>query len=137
MADTRMTLSIPEDGDALEQTLEKVDELAETHDWPSASAYRIRLAIEEIVLNVIKYGVADGGQIDIDISPGPDAVSVRISDNGKAFDPTHDPNVPDTGAELQERPIGGLGVFLVGRVMDEFHYVREQDLNVVTLIKKL
>ena len=137
MADTRLTLSIPEDEDALEQTLEKVDDLAEAHDWPAASAYQIRLAIEEIVLNVIKYGVVGGGQIDIDISPGPDAVSVRISDNGKAFDPTHDSEVPDTDAELHDRPIGGLGVFLVGRAMDEFHYVREQDLNVVTLIKKL
>ena len=137
MADTRLTLSIPEDEDALEQTLDRVDELAETHDWPPASAYQIRLAIEEIVLNVIKYGVVGGGRIDIDIAPAPDAVSVRISDNGKAFDPTHDPVAPDTDAELQDRPIGGLGVFLVGRVMDEFHYVREQDLNVVTLIKKL
>lgn len=137
MADTRLTLSIPEDEDALEQTLEKVDELAETHGWPQASAYQIRLAIEEIVLNVIKYGVVGGGQIDIDISPGPDAVSVRISDNGKAFDPTHDSEAPDTDAQLQDRPIGGLGVFLVGRVMDEFHYVREQGLNVVTLIKRL
>lgn len=137
MADTRLTLSIPEDEDALEQTLGKVDELAEAHDWPATAAYQIRLAIEEIVLNVIKYGVVGGGQIDIDISTGQDAVSVRISDNGKAFDPTHDSEVPDTDAELHDRPIGGLGVFLVGRVMDEFHYVREQDLNVVTLIKKL
>ena len=137
MADTRLTLSIPEDEDALEQTLDKVDELAEANDWPPASAYQIRLAIEEIVLNVIKYGVVGGGRIDIDISPGPETVSVRIADNGKAFDPTHDSETPDTHAELHDRPIGGLGVFLVGRVMDEFHYVREEDLNVVTLIKKL
>lgn len=137
MAETRLTLSIPEDEDALEQTLDKVDELAEENDWPMASAYQIRLAIEEIVLNVIKYGVVDGGRIDIDISPGPETVSVRIADNGKAFDPTHDSETPDTDAQLQDRPIGGLGVFLVGRVMDEFHYVREKDLNVVTLIKKL
>ena len=86
---------------------------------------------------MIKYGVVGGGRIDIDISPGPETVSVRIADNGKAFDPTHDSETPDTHAELQDRPIGGLGVFLVGRVMDEFHYVREEDLNVVTLIKKL
>ena len=137
MADTRFTLSIPEDEDALGQTLDKVDELAEVHDWPPASTYQIRLAIEEIVLNVIKYGVVGGGQIDIEISPGPDAVSVRISDNGKAFDPTRDSEVPDTDAELRDRPIGGLGVYLVGRVMDEFHYVRECNLNVVTLVKRL
>ena len=137
MADTRLTLSSPEDEHALEQTLDTVDELAEANDWPAAAAFQIRLAIEEIVLNVIKYGVVGGGRIDIDFSPGPDQVSVRIADNGKAFDPTNDPLAPDTDAELQDRAIGGLGVFLVRRVMDDFHYVREQDRNVVTLTKRL
>lgn len=138
MADTRLTLHLPEDQDALDQVFEAMDRVAEDDDWPVAPAYQVRLALEELVLNVINYGF-DGseGRIDIDISSKPGAVTIGISDNGKAFDPTHDARKPDVHAPLDERPIGGLGVHLVHEMMDEFSYARKDGRNVVTIVKRL
>ena len=138
MSDTRLTLHLPEDQDALDQVFDAMDRVAEDDDWPVAPAYQVRLALEELVLNVINYGFeGEAGRIDIDISSEAGAVTIGIADNGKAFDPTHDARQPDVHAGLEERPIGGLGVHLVKQMMDEFRYAREDGRNVVTIVKRL
>ena len=138
MADTLLTLHLPEHEDALDQVFDTMDRVAEEDDWPVATAYQVRLALEELVLNVINYGFAGGkGRIDIEISSEPGAVTIGISDDAEAFDPTHDASKPDVNASLDERPIGGLGVHLVHKMMDEFRYVRKDGRNVVTIVKRL
>ena len=57
-----------------------------------------------------------------------------IADSGKPFDPLEDAPVPDVDAPIDERPIGGLGIYLVRNMMDDMQYRREGDRNYITLV---
>ena len=59
-----------------------------------------------------------------------------ISDHGIPFDPTQSPEA-DISLSAEERAIGGLGIHLVRQIMDEIHYERKDDMNVLTLVKLL
>jgi anti-sigma regulatory factor (Ser/Thr protein kinase) len=68
--------------------------------------------------------------------PTPETLIFTVSDNGIPFDPTTKENA-DTTLSAEDREIGGLGIHLVRQLMDEIHYRREEDTNVLTLIKHL
>ncbi|MFA5362647.1 MAG: ATP-binding protein [Candidatus Omnitrophota bacterium] len=99
--------------------------------------FHIKLASEEILVNIINYAYP-GGQGDIEIivnSRGAEALVVAIADRGIAFDPLSLPE-PDISAPLEKRTIGGLGVFLARKLMDEVTYRREEGRNILTFVKR-
>ena len=90
------------------------------------SSYRLRLAVEEIATNIIVHGYAEAGlqgalELRADIDER--ALTISIEDCGIAYDPRQTP-VPDTSTPLEQRSIGGLGVYLAIRSVDEFLYER-------------
>ncbi len=104
----------------------------------------VNLAVEEIVSNVMLYAYPKDtdGQVLVEYvkffasdSQHP-ALIFTISDSGVPFDPTRQAKV-DITLPVEERKLGGLGIHLVRQIMDEIHYRREEDRNVLTLIKKL
>lgn len=94
------------------------------------AAYRLRLAVDEIATNIVVHGrpaeYGGGTIIDVDAVVDGDRLTVALEDRGPAFDPlAHDgPDEADLSRPLDERPIGGLGVFLAIRGVDEFRYER-------------
>jgi len=72
--------------------------------------------------------------ISFTFSSTEDALTIEMVDDGKPFDPLTDAPVPDVNAPMEERPIGGLGVFLVRKLMDELTYRREEGRNHLTLV---
>ena len=86
-------------------------------------------------MNTINHG-HDGGlhQISITFSSTDDALVIDILDDGKPFDPLTDAPIPNVNAPINERPIGGLGVYLVRKLMDEVTYRREEGRNHLTLV---
>lgn len=101
-----------------------------------ARAPRLMLAVEEAVANVCNhaYGV-EGGDVVVRVATGPQEVRVEVEDAGAAFDPLA-LAPPDLVSDLDERPLGGLGVHLLRQVMDEIAYRREGDRNVLTLVMR-
>lgn len=101
-------------------------------------AMNINLAMEEAVTNSIMYAYPEGtrGEIEVDARVDDDTIEFTIADCGMEFDPTARPE-PDINAGAEERPIGGLGIFLVKNIMDSVSYIREKDTNILRLIKKL
>lgn len=99
---------------------------------------QINLALDELVTNTINYGYEQAGQgrIEVEIDRKGDVVEICLNDNAKAFDP-FSAKEPDIDADIDDRPIGGLGVFLVRNLMDTCDYRREGNRNVVQLSKKL
>ena len=96
----------------------------------------LQLAVEEAITNVIKHGYEETpGTIAIRCTAGDDEIAIEISDNAPAFDPLGVPE-PDTSADIDQRGIGGLGIFLIRRVTDSATYRYEQDKNILTLTKK-
>jgi sigma-B regulation protein RsbU (phosphoserine phosphatase) len=97
----------------------------------------LNLALEEAVVNVMDYAYSEGqrGDVDIEVTADQQWLTFVISDTGIAFDPTAKEDV-DTTLSAEERPIGGLGIFLVRQLMDAIDYKREGNKNVLTLRKK-
>lgn len=127
--------------DDLPRLAEAVEEFARAQDWPATLAYQIQLALEELALNIVNYGYDDANRAtsrgaEIEIVSDPVAVTVRIVDDGRPFDPLQDAPAPDLDSSIEDRPVGGLGVHLVKTMMDETDYRHENGYNRLTLVKR-
>lgn len=98
----------------------------------------LQLAAEEICANAINHGYGGrGGQIEVTVERVAEGVQMTVRDWGNSFDPESVP-VPDVDAPLEQRPLGGLGLFLVRQLMDEVHFeFGGVNGNSVTMIKRL
>ena len=87
--------------------------------------------------NIISYVYADGAehQIGVRVALDGDGVTVRVEDDGRAYNPLDTPT-PDLQLDVEERPIGGLGVHIVRSMMDTLEYRRENDRNILTMRKR-
>ena len=106
---------------------------------PDSTINEILIACEEIIVNIISYAYhpAHKGEIEIIVSGTPGLImEITITDNGSPFDPISMPE-PDTTKPIEEREIGGLGIFLVKKLMDSVHYKRESNMNIIKLSKKI
>lgn len=114
-----------------------VDQAVERGRLGEEIAAELRLAVEEVCVNVIDHGYPAGapGPIRLAIDCEPDRVVVVVADEAVPFDPTDAP-VPDLSAGIDERPIGGLGWHLVRHVIDEIeHTLSPTGGNLLTLVK--
>lgn len=98
----------------------------------------INLSLEEAVSNIIFYAFEDTEEhfIEIQFQLVEKQLKIVLSDDGKPFDPL-DREEPDTNLPLEERPIGGLGIHLIKKMMDTVLYERREQKNHFTLIKNL
>jgi serine/threonine-protein kinase RsbW len=118
----------------LPRVIEAVDAFCTGHGVSERDAHSLRLAVEEIVSNVLQHGY--GGMprpvtISLETLP-PDRVRIVVTDRAPTYNPLLRPEV-DTTLPLEERPIGGLGVHLVKRLMDATRYERREGQNVLTM----
>ena len=97
----------------------------------------LRLACEEIIMNVTSYAYPEGvdGFLDVDIQKT-DRMTIRFEDGGVPFNPLEQEK-PDTGLSWDKRRIGGLGIFLFRRKMDDVRYAYVDNKNVLTIEKKI
>lgn len=117
---------------------EKIEELAEEWKLPMALAMNINLVIEEAVTNIMFYAFTDKKkhEIKISISLNIDILIIKITDSGIPFNPMLQQE-PDITSPAEERPVGGLGIFLITQIMDEVSYVRQKNQNILTLNKSI
>lgn len=124
------------------ESLEKIgDFLARCLDRDSLSPTvfsDLKLAIEEIFTNIVKHGLQEqqGAMITINLQVDDDAVQVEICDPGIAFNPLNAAD-PDLYIPLEERKLGGLGIFLVKQLMDNVSYRRDENRNILTIKKNI
>lgn len=97
----------------------------------------INVAVEEIFVNIANYAYVDGaGDVSVAFSVDGKNFVARFSDEGIPFDPlTH--AGPDLSVPIEEREIGGLGILMTKKMMDEITYKREKNFNILTLKKNL
>lgn len=128
----------PEQGhpsDVLPLIEDILNEMAEEGDWPMTLTMRANLILEELVLNTLTHGDTTGlTKIDLELESNDHALTIHLTDDGSPFNPLTDAPEPDITLPLAERPIGGLGVYLVLTMGEELEYRRENDRNHLKLV---
>ncbi len=111
---------------------------ADRHGVTSGTRRAMDLVFDDLLNNIVSYAYHDDDEhtIDVRVELSADRLAVTITDDGIPFDPFASA-APDTALSLEERPIGGLGIYLVRNLMDEVSYSRRTDKNVVILVKHL
>ncbi len=134
----KVSLDMETSLDGLRSVIEAMEELARAEGWPPAIEYRIRLALEEVGINVVNHGRPEGRlhTAAVEIASDAEKIVLDIVDDGRPFDPLIETPAPDLDSSVEDRPVGGLGVYLVMRMMDEVRYRRDGDRNRLTLIKR-
>ncbi len=98
------------------------------------SLYAVELATEEAVVNVFRYAYPEGeGKVRLRCMGEGDSFIIEITDLGVPFDPTARPD-PDVSGPLEERPVGGRGIYLTKKMTDEMRYSREDGRNILCLV---
>ena len=109
----------------------------DAEEIPAPAALLARLAIDELLTNVVKYGYDDDSRehaIEVECIAGDDEFEVRVVDDGREFNPLEFV-VSDLGAAIEDREIGGLGLHLLRRMSDRFTYERREGRNYMALVK--
>ena len=110
------------------------EDFARSHGLDEGVRRKVLMALDDLVANILSYSHPEGGgcEVELALSLADGRLELRLSDDGIPFDPFAREEA-DTSASLEERAIGGLGIHLVRRLMDEVSYRREDGRNVVTL----
>jgi anti-sigma regulatory factor (Ser/Thr protein kinase) len=103
-----------------------------------ATAYRLRLAVDEVATNIMVHGYDEAGRrgdVEVGVVIGAGTLSVYLEDTGIPYDPTRRPLPDDLHLPLEEREMGGLGVFLAIEGVDDFRYewANERNRNIFTV----
>ena len=123
----------------LPEVMEFVQKSMEDVNCPPKAAMQIDLAVEEIFVNIADYAYQpETGKavVRVEVDDDPITVIITFMDNGMPYDPTAKAD-PDTSLPAEEREIGGLGIFMTKRSMDEISYEYKDGKNILTLKKHL
>jgi anti-anti-sigma factor len=98
--------------------------------------FAVQMAVDEAVTNIMTHGYADqpDGNLHLACWQEGDDLVIEIRDRGRPFDPDEVPE-PDLHTPLEDRQEGGLGIFLMRRMMDRVEFTREGDDNVLTMAR--
>ncbi len=125
--------------DQLDDVLAFVDEQLDLIDCPMKSRMQVQIAAEEIFVNIASYAYQPGtGKADIlvETAKDPRSVTITFKDRGVPYDPLAKED-PDISLSAEDRPIGGLGIFMTKKSMDEMKYEYRDGQNVLTIRKLL
>jgi anti-sigma regulatory factor (Ser/Thr protein kinase) len=123
----------------LDRLREMARDIGEALRLTERCVFQLNLAIEECFTNILAHGLKDRrgkGQITVRLSRQADQIVVRLEDDGLPFDPSQ-AAPPDLDCTLEERPEGGLGIYLTRQIMDAISYERCAGKNLLTLKKTI
>ncbi len=121
----------------LDEIRELVAGVARSGGFTDKEVYSLQLAADEAASNIIEHAYAGVSDASLEVSchMQGDALTIVMRDQGRTFDSSR-VKEPDLKADLSERQIGGLGVYLMRKLMDEVHYEKKGNDNVLTMIKR-
>ncbi|EFK09433.1 sigma factor serine-protein kinase family protein [delta proteobacterium NaphS2] len=129
-------IELPARMEQLETMLDFIDKEADAAEFPKARVSKIRLAAEEVLVNVFSYAYPEKqGQVTIICLHKNDRFLLEIQDRGIPFNMLKAPD-PDISSGLSERHLGGLGIYFAKQMADEARYVRTEGVNRLTLVFK-
>lgn len=130
-------LKVAAKDERLHEVLEFVNAMLKEHCCPPKTQMMIEVSVEELFVNIAHYAYPDGnGWAELHASVEDGVADITLIDGGIPYDPLAKPD-PDVTLSAEERQIGGLGIYMVKKEMDEMTYERRDDKNVLTIRKKV
>ena len=132
-------ITVPAESAALETVNTFIQEKLESITCPKRTRMQMMLAVEEIFVNISSYAYhpeVGQAEVGVDIDGDPPTVTIRFLDQGRPFNPLEKPDA-DITLSAQEREIGGLGILLVKKIMDQVDYAYENGRNILTIKKEI
>ena len=131
------SLAVPASIEKLGEVMDFVEEYLDGLNCSAKSKMQLMTSVEEIFVNVASYAYgADGGDAQIVAREKNGTVCIDIIDSGREYDPLQKPD-PDITLSADERQIGGLGIYMTKKMVDEMKYERKNGKNILSLFKKI
>jgi serine/threonine-protein kinase RsbW len=136
MPDTQVSLTIPADIDEIPRISTALDALMRKYGFMEEDILDTQLAVEEAVTNIVMHGYGSaGGEVVVLFRAGKGIVEIQLEDRATPFNPLTLPE-PDLTADVEDRKIGGLGIFLIRKVMNDIQYRFEDNKNILVMVKR-
>ena len=133
----QLKLKVETNPSELERISAAVEDIGQRENWPAQFIFRVNLVLEELGLNIMNYGHDEGlHEFEITLTSEADVLRIEVTDDGRPFDPLNEAPEPDLDASVDDRQVGGLGLHLVRKMVDEMSYRREQHRNHLTLVTR-
>jgi len=135
---TNKTVRITNQRDQVDTVRKFFDDYSKENKLTEKTVHDIQMALDELLTNIVNYGYEDTDehQIDIHFGVNDDAVKVEIVDDSKPYNILEKDN-PDISLSMEDKPIGGLGIFLIKKLMSNVDYYTEEGKNHLVMIKEL
>lgn len=130
----RLDMSLSNDVQEVARVIDRLEEFGAANGIPAEQSLRFGLALDELITNIVSYGLAGRGDavITLSIEHRTGVLHAQLDDNGPAFDPLAANAAPPAG-DIETREIGGLGLTLVKSFMDRLDYRRVDGFNRLTM----
>ena len=132
-------LRLPAVVENIPRVIQFIEEQLEAVDCGMKAQTQISVAVDELMANVVSYAYTHGaGEVTVrfELDEATRQAAVTFIDTGMPFNPLKRPD-PDVTLSAKERPIGGLGIFLVKKTMDDVRYEFSHGRNILTILKKI
>ena len=138
MSAPTLILTLKNDLSELARIAQEIEAYGESHGWPVKWIMNLNISLDELITNIVSYGYQDceEHEIRVTVSDRGGSLMVVLEEDGIAFNPFTSAPEPDLDASIEERRIGGLGVYFVKTLMDEATYERVGNRNRITLIQR-
>ena len=135
---THKTVRITNQRDQIDTVRKFFDDYSKDNKLTEKTVHDIQMALDELLTNIVNYGYEDTDehQIDVHFGVNDDAVKVEIVDDSKPYNILEKDN-PDISLSVEDKPIGGLGIFLIKKLMSNVDYYTEEGKNHLVMIKEL
>ncbi len=129
--------TFPATDEALADAIAFIEEELDKLDCPMKTVMQITVCVEEMYINVAHYAYdGEDGEVTLQIDGEQGVVSITLVDAGKPFDPLAKPD-PDITLSAEDREIGGLGILMVKKSMNEVYYENKDNKNIFTMKKHI
>ena len=134
---TTLTFSFKNQLAEIERLGKVLTAFAQQQGWSSQFLFETNIALEELFTNIISYGYEEEQEHDIvlRLSDATQELTIEMEDDGRPFNLLETPN-PDVTLSLEEREVGGLGIYFVRQFMTDVTYQRTEGKNRIMLKKK-
>jgi anti-sigma regulatory factor (Ser/Thr protein kinase) len=132
----RLRINLKNQLSEIQRFQDEFAQFAFAQDLETATVRDLNVVFDELLSNIVRYAYRDDDphEIEVEIDASTDRLKITIEDDGIPFNPL-EADKPDTSLSLEERKIGGLGIYLVLNMVDEFTYERDGNRNIVVFTK--